>query len=64
MPTNSRLFVDTSGWALYFDQGESDHAVAAPLVRNALRQGRTLLTTKYVIGELDAFLRPTHARLA
>lgn len=64
MPTSSPLFVDTSGWALYFDQDEPDHAAAASLVADALRQGRTLVTTNYVISELVALFSSRRMRVS
>lgn len=62
------VFVDTSGWASYFDGDDPRHAVVAASVVDALRQQHTLVTTNYIITEVVALfssrrLRIPHAEL-
>ena len=45
------VFVDTSGWASYFDGDDPRHAVVAASVVDALRQQHILVTTNYIITE-------------
>jgi uncharacterized protein len=52
MPTSNALFVDTSGWASYFDQNDPLHAAAVATVAGAIRQRRLLVTTEYIVAEL------------
>ena len=54
MPMSDALFVDTSGWAAFFDVDDPDHTVAAATVAESIRQHRTLVTTNYVLAEIVA----------
>lgn len=56
MPKSSDLFVDTSGWVSYINQGDSQHAEAVAVCQAAVKTGRKLVTTNYVIAELVALL--------
>ena len=51
------VFVDTSGWASYFDGDDPRHAVVAAIVVDALRRQHTLVTTNYIITEVVALFR-------
>jgi predicted nucleic acid-binding protein len=50
------LFADTSGWGNLADRTEPFHALATAIYRAARLQGRTLVTTNYVVAELVALL--------
>ena len=50
------LFVDTSGWASYFDRSQPSHTAAGIIYRRALTDGRRFVTTNYVLIELVALL--------
>jgi predicted nucleic acid-binding protein len=50
--TNRDLFVDTSGWACYFDSDEPNHQKASDLCQSVIQHGKKLITTNYVISEL------------
>lgn len=56
MPTNSSVFVDTSGWAYYLDRQDPLHPEIAALVQHIIKQRRRLITTNYIITELVALL--------
>jgi len=56
MPTASDLFVDTSGWAYYLDRQDSLHPSIVALVKQAVFEGRRLVTTNYIFTELVALL--------
>jgi predicted nucleic acid-binding protein len=60
--TNVRhLFADTSGWGHLVDSTQSYHSLAATVYRTARQQGRTIVTTNYIITELVALLiSPLH----
>jgi predicted nucleic acid-binding protein len=62
------LFVDTSGWASYFDQDDPNHTAKAKLIAECIRQHRMLITTNYILIEVVALfssrrLRVPHADL-
>jgi uncharacterized protein len=50
------LFADTAGWAAFLVRGERFHAQAVAAVRQARKDGRRLVTTNLVPGELVALL--------
>ena len=50
------LFVDTSGWACYFDRAQPAHHDAFTFVRLCLANQTRLVTTNYIIAELVALL--------
>lgn len=50
------LFVDTSGWAVFLDADHPLHSAAVAIYQDAVRQGRPIVTTNYVIAELAALL--------
>lgn len=50
------LFADTSGWGSLIDPTQPFHSLAARIYRAARHQGRKLVTTNYVVGELVALL--------
>lgn len=56
MPKQNSVFVDTSGWASYINQGDSLHQEAVTYCQQAATQPQGLVTTNYVISELVALL--------
>lgn len=52
----SKIFVDTSGWANFFDTDEPFHGQARSIYENARNIGTRLVTTNYVIAELVSLL--------
>ena len=50
------IFVDTSGWASYFDSREPSHKSATQIYRDVRLAGFKIVTTNYVITELIALL--------
>jgi len=50
------MWVDTSGWAAFFDRRESFHKRANQFVRGAWRNAQTVVTSNYVLAELTALL--------
>jgi len=55
------MFADTSGWASLVDRRQSFHSLAATLVQQACDDGKTIVTTNYVLAELTALLTsPLH----
>lgn len=50
------LFVDTSGWANFADNTERFHSLATAIYRDAVHNGREIITTNYVLAELIALL--------
>src|SRR5260370_29341134 len=50
------MFADTSGWASLVDRRRSFHSLAATLVQQACDDGKTIVTTNYVLAELTALL--------
>jgi predicted nucleic acid-binding protein len=50
------MFADTSGWASLVDRRQSFHALAAKFVQQACDDGKTIITTNYVLAELTALL--------
>jgi predicted nucleic acid-binding protein len=55
--TNHDLFVDTSGWACYFDADEPYHQAASALCQAIVQGGLKLITTNYVISEFFVLVR-------
>lgn len=47
-----KIFVDTSGWATFFDTDESFHQQTREIYISARNNGTRLVTTNYVIAEL------------
>ena len=56
MATRNSLFVDTSGWVYLIDRHEPFHKQVQAVYQYAVRQGRHLVTTNYIITELVALL--------
>lgn len=55
------LFVDTAGWAAFLVRSEAFHDQAVFLLDHARENGRSVLTTSYVMAELVALLTsPMH----
>lgn len=52
----SEIFADTSGWGCLVDPTQTFHNLTTNTYRIARRQGRTVVTTNYVIVELVALL--------
>ncbi len=52
----NKIFVDTSGWANLFVATESYHSLATEWFSQAIREGREMVTTNYVLTELVALL--------
>lgn len=50
------IFADTSGWGHLVDRSQAYHAQAANIYRQARQQGRTFITTNYILTELVALL--------
>lgn len=50
------LFADTAGWGHLVDRSQVHHGRAASVYRHARQQGRTFVTTNYVLTELVALL--------
>lgn len=50
------LFVDTSGWGYHLDRGDPLHLKTEKRILSAVRQGRKLVTTNYIVHELVALL--------
>jgi predicted nucleic acid-binding protein len=50
------LFVDTAGWAAFLVRSEAFHDQAVFLLEHARENGRSVLTTSYVMAELVALL--------
>src|SRR5438034_11842772 len=63
MPTRNDLFVDTAGWAYYFDRRDPLHPAVVALVQDAVKGQRHLITTNYIFTELVALLSHRHYRL-
>ena len=63
MPTTNALFVDTSGWAAFFDHDDPDHAATAAIVAESILQHRTLVTTNYVLAEVVALFSSRRMRI-
>ena len=47
-----KIFVDTSGWASFFDTDEPFHSLTRTIYENARNNGTRLVTTNYVVAEL------------
>ena len=52
----SKIFVDTSGWANFFDTDEPFHQPTRTIYENARSNRTRLVTTNYVIAELVSLL--------
>lgn len=63
MPTNNALFVDTSGWAAYFDRDDPRHTAVARLITDEIERRRVLVTTDYIIAELVSLFTSRHLRM-
>ena len=50
------IFADTAGWGHLVDATQAYHPRAATIYRGARQQGRTFITTNYVLTELVALL--------
>lgn len=50
------IFVDTAGWGHLVDATQEFHSLAATLYRDARQQGRTFITSNYIIAEIVALL--------
>src|SRR5512132_3074052 len=50
------IFVDTAGWGHLVDATQAYHHRAATIYRGARQQGRTFITTNYILTELVALL--------
>ena len=51
-----KIFVDTSGWANFFDTDEPFHRLTRNIYENARNNGTRLVTTNYVVTELTSLL--------
>jgi predicted nucleic acid-binding protein len=55
------IFADTAGWGHLVDATQAYHHHAATIYRGARQQGRTFITTNYILTELVALLMsPLH----
>lgn len=52
----TKLFVDTSGWASFFNSKEPTHRQAAQILMTAYRDRYTVVTSNYILAELVALL--------
>jgi predicted nucleic acid-binding protein len=50
------IFADTAGWGHLVDARQAHHHRAATIYRGARQQGRTFITTNYILAELVALL--------
>ena len=50
------IFADTAGWGHLVDATQAYHHRAATIYRGARQQGRTFITTNYILTELVALL--------
>ncbi len=50
------IFADTAGWGHLVDATQAYHLRAATIYRGARQQGRTFITTNYILTELVALL--------
>ena len=61
------IFADTAGWGHLVDATQAYHHRAATIYRGARQQGRTFMTTNYILTELVALLisplRIPHAQI-
>ncbi len=56
----NQILIDTSGWAVLFVCGESQHQAAVALFERLLEQGHRFVTTNYTVAELiSLFYQPT-----
>jgi predicted nucleic acid-binding protein len=53
----TKRFVDTSGWASFFDSKEPTHRQAAQILAKAYQEQHTLVTSNYVLAELVSLLQ-------
>lgn len=56
MGSRPELFVDTSGWACYYDLRQPSHEDALLFYRLAVMEERSIVTTNYVLSELISLL--------
>ncbi|NJL49715.1 MAG: type II toxin-antitoxin system VapC family toxin [Leptolyngbyaceae cyanobacterium SM2_5_2] len=52
----TKLFVDTSGWASFFNRKEPTHSQAARILTAAYRDRYSVFTSNYVLAELVSLL--------
>ncbi len=52
----TKLFVDTSGWASFFNNKEPTHRQAAQVLTTAYREEHTIVTSNYILAELVSLL--------
>jgi len=50
------IFADTAGWGHLVDATQAYHNRAATIYRGARQQGRTFITTNYILAELVTLL--------
>ncbi len=56
MPRRNDVFVDTAGWGYYLHSHDLLHAQTVNVMQGAVRQGRRLITTNYILAELVTIL--------
>ena len=56
MPNKNDVFVDTAGWGYYLHSGDPLHNQTVSVIQDAVRQGRRLITTNYILAELITIL--------
>ena len=52
----TKLFVDTSGWASFFNSKEPTHKQASQILMTAYRDRYTVVTSNYILAELVSLL--------
>ncbi|WP_416670488.1 type II toxin-antitoxin system VapC family toxin [Egbenema bharatensis] len=52
----TKLFVDTSGWASFFDSKEPTHRQAVQILTTAYQKQHTIVTSNYILAELVSLL--------
>lgn len=52
----TKLFVDTSGWASFFDSKEPTHRQAVQILTTAYQNRHTIVTSNYILAELVSLL--------
>lgn len=57
------MFVDTSGWASYFDQDDPDHAATSAIIAESIQQQTMLVTTNYILVEIVALFSSRRLRI-
>ena len=52
-----KVFVDTSGWAAYFNERDANHKKAVMVWENLKKQRADLITSDYILDETITLLK-------